>query len=155
MGTEGHRRCRSYSVEISMGCYRTDSHLCCSGLPCVLSARHRYLELYTAFLKSKVKRSAFALRFSLSKSSISTLVLQLYKIEFAEQIHKFRDTQEKKNAPARRGFSSKFDRKAARKTLVFRQTQKPAQLLYAVRAFAIYFSVESSITKHARPFALA
>ena len=23
MGTEGHRRCRSYSVEISMGCYRT------------------------------------------------------------------------------------------------------------------------------------
>ena len=35
------------------------------------------------------------------------------------------------------------------------QTQKPAQLLYAVRAFAIYFSVESSITKHARPFSLA
>ena len=35
------------------------------------------------------------------------------------------------------------------------QTQKPAQLLYAVRAFAIYFSVESSITKHARPFSFA
>ena len=35
------------------------------------------------------------------------------------------------------------------------QTQKPAQLPYAVRAFAIYFSVESSITKHARPFSLA
>ena len=35
------------------------------------------------------------------------------------------------------------------------QTQKPAQLLYAVRAFVIYFSVESSIKKHARPFSLA
>ena len=35
------------------------------------------------------------------------------------------------------------------------QTQKPAQLFYAVRVFAIYFSVESSITKHARPFSLA
>ena len=35
------------------------------------------------------------------------------------------------------------------------QTQKPAQLRYAVRAFAIYFSVESTITKHALPFSLA
>ena len=35
------------------------------------------------------------------------------------------------------------------------QTQKTAQLLYAVRAFAIYFSVASSITKHAQPFFLA
>lgn len=35
------------------------------------------------------------------------------------------------------------------------QIQNPAQLLYAVRDFVIYFSVESSITKHARPFSLA
>ena len=40
-----------------------------------LAARHRYLELYTAFLKSKVKRSAFALRFSsVEKVRISTLL---------------------------------------------------------------------------------
>ena len=58
-----------------------------------------------------------------------------HKIEFAEQIHKFRGRvprnlyKGRKNVPARRGFSSKFDRKrgfdreAARKTLVFRQPQ--------------------------------
>ena len=56
-----------------------------------------------------------------------------HKIEFAEQIHKFREHVSRnlykgiKNVPARRVFSSKFDRKrgfdreAARKTLVFRQ----------------------------------
>ena len=56
-----------------------------------------------------------------------------HKIEFAEQIHKFREHvsrnlyKGRKNVPARRVFSSKFDRKrgfdreAARKTLVFRQ----------------------------------
>ena len=58
-----------------------------------------------------------------------------HKIEFAEQIHKFREHvsrnlyKGRKNVPVRRGFSSKFDRKrgfdreAARKTLVFRQPQ--------------------------------
>ena len=56
-----------------------------------------------------------------------------HKIEFAEQIHKFREHvsrnlyKGRKTVPARRAFSSKFDRKrgfdreAARKTLVFRQ----------------------------------
>ena len=59
-----------------------------------------------------------------------------HKIEFAEQIHKFREHvsrnlyKGRKNVPARRVFSSEFDRKrgfdreAARKTLVFRQPQK-------------------------------
>ena len=59
-----------------------------------------------------------------------------HKIEFAEQIHKFREHvsrnlyKGRKNVPVRRGFSSKFDRKrgfdreAARKTLVFRQPQR-------------------------------
>ena len=74
-----------------------------------------------------------------------------HKIEFAEQIHKFREHgpghpllplcgnspcvsrnlyKGRKNVPARRGFSSEFDRKrgfdreAARKTLVFRQPPK-------------------------------
>ena len=62
-----------------------------------------------------------------------------HKIEFAEQIHKFRGHaprnlyKGRKNVPARRGFSSKFDRKrgfdreAARKTLVFRQPQTAVQ----------------------------
>ena len=77
MGAEGHRRCRSYPVEVSLGCHRTDSHLCCSGLPCVLAARYRYMELYTAFLKSKVKRSAFALRFSLLRKSVFTMLTLL------------------------------------------------------------------------------
>ena len=77
-----------------------------------------------------------------------------HKIEFAEQIHKFREHgpdhpllplcgnspcvsrnlyKGRKNVPARRGFSSEFDRKrgfdreAARKTLVFRQPQTAVQ----------------------------
>ena len=77
-----------------------------------------------------------------------------HKIEFAEQIHKFREHgpdhpllplcgnspcvsrnlyKGRKNVPARRDFSSKFDRKrgfdreAARKTLVFRQPQNAPQ----------------------------
>ena len=60
-----------------------------------------------------------------------------HKIEFAEQIHKFREHvsrnlyKGRKNVPAGRGFSSVFARKrgfereAARKTLVFRQPQIP------------------------------
>ena len=75
-----------------------------------------------------------------------------HSIEFALQIHKFREYgpghpllplcgnspcvsrnlyKGRKNVPARRGFSSEFDRKrgfdreAARKTLVFRQPQLP------------------------------
>ena len=59
-----------------------------------------------------------------------------HKIEFAKQIHKFREHvsrnlyKGRKNVPAGRGFSSVFARKrgfereAARKTLVFRQPQK-------------------------------
>ena len=60
-----------------------------------------------------------------------------HKIEFAKQIHKFREHvsrnlyKGRKNVPAGRGFSSVFARKrgfereAARKTLVFRQPQIP------------------------------
>lgn len=59
-----------------------------------------------------------------------------HKIEFAEQIHKFREHvsrnlyKGRKNVSAGRGFSSRFARKrgfereAARKTLVFRQPQR-------------------------------
>ena len=62
-----------------------------------------------------------------------------HKIEFAEQIHKFREHvsrnlyKGRKNVPARRVFSSEFDRKrgfdreAARKTLVFRRPQNAPQ----------------------------
>ena len=63
----------------------------------------------------------------------------MHSIEFAQQIHKFRGRvprnlyKGRKNVPARRGFSSKFDRKrgfdreAARKTLVFRRPQNAPQ----------------------------
>ena len=76
--------------------------------------------------------------FSLSKKqhfNSCALCDSTHKIEFAEQIHKFRGRvprnlyKGRKNVPARRGFSSEFDRKrgfdreAARKTLVFRQPQ--------------------------------
>ena len=59
-----------------------------------------------------------------------------HKIEFAKQIHKFREHvsrnlyKGRKNVPVGRGFSSVFARKrgfereAARKTLVFRQPQR-------------------------------
>ena len=78
-------------------------------------------------------------RFSLSKKYYFNFYASCgstHKIEFAEQIHKFRGHaprnlyKGRKNVPARRGFSSKFDRKrgfdreAARKTLVFRQPPK-------------------------------
>ena len=68
-----------------------------------------------------------------------------HKIEFAKQIHKFREHvsrnlyKERKNVPVGRGFSSVFARKrgfereAARKTIVFRQPQKevcPADLFF-------------------------
>ena len=70
-----------------------------------------------------------------------------HKIEFAKQIHKFREHvsrnlyKGRKNVPARRVFSSEFDRKrgfdreAARKTLVFRQPQ--AQRTLVLCAFFI------------------
>ena len=60
-----------------------------------------------------------------------------HKIEFAQQIHKNRGRvprflyKGRKNVSGGRGFSSAFDRKrgfdreAARKTIVFRQPQKP------------------------------
>ena len=68
-----------------------------------------------------------------------------HKIEFAKQIHKFREHvsrnlyKGRKNVPVGRGFSSVFARKrgfereAARKTIVFRQPQKevcPADLFF-------------------------
>ena len=92
-------------------------------------------------------------RFSLSKKYYFNFYASCgstHKIEFAEQIHKFREHgpghpllplcgnspcvsrnlyKGRKNVPARRGFSSEFDRKrgfnreAARKTIVFRQPQ--------------------------------
>ena len=93
-------------------------------------------------------------RFSLSKKHYFNFYASCgstHKIEFAKQIHKFREHgpdhpllplcgnspcvsrnlyKGRKNVPARRGFSSEFDRKrgfdreAARKTLVFRQPQR-------------------------------
>ena len=85
------------------------------------------------------KKGVFPLPFSLSKKqhfNSCALCGSTHKIEFAEQIHKFRGRvprnlyKGRKNVPARRGFSSEFDRKrgfdreAARKTLVFRQPQR-------------------------------
>ena len=103
------------------------------------------------------KRDAFASLFSLSKKyyfSFHASCGSTHKIEFAEQIHKFREHgpdhpllplcgnspcvsrnlyKGRKNVPARRVFSSEFDRKrgfdreAARKTLVFRRPQNAPQ----------------------------
>jgi hypothetical protein len=76
-------------------------------------------------------------------------VRRTHKIEFAEQIHKFREHvsrnlyKGRKNVPARRGFSSEFDRKrgfdreAARKTLVFRQ---PPVISFEITGFS-YFPI--------------
>ena len=87
----------------------------------------------------KQKENRFRGSLSLSKKPHSTLsdsCGSTHKVEFAQQIHKFREHvsrnlyKGRKNVPVGRGFSSVFARKrgfereAARKTIVFRQPQK-------------------------------
>ena len=73
-----------------------------------------------------------------------------HKIEFAKQIHKFREHvsrnlyKGRKNVPVGRGFSSVFARKrgfereAARKTIVFRQPHK-RRLFRRLLSFTVFF----------------
>ena len=95
-------------------------------------------EQFRSWSKSKGRTVWFVL-FSLSKKQHFDSCASCgstHKIEFAEQIHKFREHvsrnlyKGRKNVSGGRGFSSAFDRKrgfdreAARKTIVFRQPQR-------------------------------
>ena len=80
-----------------------------------------------------------------------------HKIEFAKQIHKFREHvsrnlyKGRKNVPVGRGFSSVFARKrgfereAARKTIVFRQPQRSRLL---ERFYFIHSNVDNSVESY-------
>ena len=110
----------------------------------------RYNHFPSSILHSQLKapeRASFR-GFSLSKKYYFNFYASCgstHKIEFAKQIHKFREHvsrnlyKGRKNVPVGRGFSSVFARKrgfereAARKTIVFRQPQKevcPADLFF-------------------------
>ena len=99
------------------------------------------------------KRDAFASLFSLSKKyyfNFHASCGSTHKIEFAKQIHKFREHvsrnlyKGRKNVPVGRGFSSVFARKrgfereAARKTIVFRQPHK-RRLFRRLLSFTVFF----------------
>ena len=97
------------------------------------------LFLHPCFSFAANKKDALCVLFSLSKKYYFNFYASCgstHKIEFAKQIHKFREHvsrnlyKGRKNVPVGRGFSSVFARKrgfereAARKTIVFRQPQK-------------------------------
>ena len=112
----------------------------CVGAQCAPLRGNVYQSFDTVYMIENRKRAdPTGHPFSLSKKqhfNSCALCDSTHKIEFAEQIHKFRERvprnlyKGRKNVPARRGFSSEFDRKrgfdreAARKTLVFRQPQR-------------------------------
>ena len=109
----------------------------------------RYNHFPSSILHSQLKtpeRTSFR-GFSLSKKYYFNFYASCgstHKIEFAKQIHKFREHvsrnlyKGRKNVPVGRGFSSVFARKrgfereAARKTIVFRQPHKRRLLSFTV-----------------------
>ena len=128
----------------------------------IASPQGQFLIFYSQLLLRIRKKHRFRGAFSLSIKSIYRFYFSCgstHKIEFAQQIHKFREHgpdhpllplcgnspcvsrnlyKGRKNVPVGRGFSSVFARKrgfereAARKTIVFRQPHKRRLLSFTV-----------------------